>query len=43
MSPAADTGATARDVFDLTEQMIAAVQEKFGFELEREVKLLGDF
>jgi len=39
----ADTGATARDVFDLTIKMIAAVQEKFGFELEREVKLLGDF
>ncbi len=36
-------GATARDVFELTEKMIAAVQEKFGFELEREIKLLGDF
>lgn len=39
----ADTDATARDVFDLTNKMVAAVQEKFGFELEREVKLLGDF
>lgn len=39
----ADPGATAHDVFDLTKKMIAAVQEKFGFELEREVKLLGDF
>ena len=38
-----DTGATARDVFDLMKMMIAAVQEKFGFVLEREVKLLGDF
>ncbi len=35
--------ATARDVFDLTEKMIAAVQEKFGFGLVREIKLLGDF
>jgi len=35
--------ATARDVFDLTEKMIAAVQEKFGFRLVREIKLLGDF
>lgn len=39
----ADTGATARDVFDLAKMMVAAVQEKFGFELEREVKFLGDF
>ncbi len=39
----ADSGATARDVFELTEKMIAAVQEKFGFKLEREIKLLGDF
>jgi len=39
----ADTGASARDVFELTEKMIAAVREKFGFELEREIKLLGDF
>jgi UDP-N-acetylmuramate dehydrogenase len=39
----AEAGATARDVFDLTKMMIAAVQEKFGFELKREVKLLGNF
>ena len=39
----ADTGASARDVFELTEKMVAAVREKFGFELEREIKLLGDF
>ena len=39
----ADPGASARDVFELTEKMIAAVQEKFDFKLEREIKLLGDF
>ena len=39
----ADTGASARDVFELTEKMIAAVQEKFGFELEREITLLVEF
>ena len=39
----ADADATARDVFDLTKMMVAAVQEKFGFKLEREVTLLGDF
>jgi len=39
----AEVDATARDVFDLTEKMIAAVNEKFGFKLEREIKLLGVF
>ena len=39
----ADPGASARDVFDLTEKMVAAVQEKFGFKLEREIRLLGKF
>jgi UDP-N-acetylmuramate dehydrogenase len=39
----ANTGATAHDVFDLSEKMVVAVQEKFGFKLEREIKLLGDF
>ena len=39
----AELDATARDVFDLMEEMIAAVREKFGFKLEREIKLLGDF
>ena len=39
----ADPGASARDVFDLTEKMIAAVQGKFGFKLEREIKLIGGF
>ncbi|RKX33916.1 MAG: UDP-N-acetylenolpyruvoylglucosamine reductase [Verrucomicrobia bacterium] len=39
----AELDATARDVFDLMEEMIAAVREKFNFKLEREIKLLGDF
>ncbi|MEN7972750.1 MAG: UDP-N-acetylmuramate dehydrogenase [Verrucomicrobiota bacterium] len=39
----ADAGASARDVFELTEKMISAVREKFGFELRREIKLLGSF
>jgi len=39
----AELNATARDVFDLMEEMIAAVRKKFGFKLEREIKLLGDF
>ncbi|VGO20152.1 UDP-N-acetylmuramate dehydrogenase [Pontiella sulfatireligans] len=39
----ADPEATAQDVFALTEKMIAAVRERFGFELEREIKLLGEF
>ena len=38
-----DAGATARDVFELSERMAAAVQEKFGFLLEREIRLLGVF
>ncbi|WP_372795778.1 UDP-N-acetylmuramate dehydrogenase [Pontiella sp.] len=37
----AEPDATANDVYLLTEKMIAAVQEKFGFTLEREIKLLG--
>jgi UDP-N-acetylmuramate dehydrogenase len=39
----AEVDASARDVFDLTEKMIAAVDAKFGFRLEREIKLLGKF
>ena len=39
----AEPDATSHDVFELTEKMVAAVQEKFGFELEREIKLLGEF
>ncbi|MDH3981842.1 MAG: UDP-N-acetylmuramate dehydrogenase [Kiritimatiellaceae bacterium] len=39
----ADEGSRASDVFELTEKMISAVEEKFGFRLEREIKLLGQF
>jgi UDP-N-acetylmuramate dehydrogenase len=39
----ADPDATASDVFLLSEKMVAAVRDKFGFELEREIKLLGEF
>jgi len=39
----ADPGATARDIFGLTEKMIAAVDTKFGFKLEREIEILGRF
>ena len=39
----ADPEASASDVFELTEKMIAAVKAKFGFELLREIKLLGKF
>ena len=39
----ADPEATARDVYELSEKMAAAVREKFGFELEREIRLLGAF
>ena len=39
----ADQGSSARDVFTLMELMAGAVEESFGFELEREIRLLGDF
>jgi len=39
----ADPEATASEVFELTEKMISAVREKFGFDLKREIKLLGEF
>lgn len=39
----ADPDATATDVYRLSEKMIAAVREKFGFDLTREIKLLGTF
>lgn len=39
----ADPDASASDVFQLSERMIAAVRDKFGFELMREIQLLGDF
>jgi len=38
-----DTGASSRDVLELMEKMVSAVRERFGFELEREIKLLGRF
>jgi UDP-N-acetylmuramate dehydrogenase len=38
-----DDGATAQAVYDLTLKMAAMVKEKFGIELVREVRLLGDF
>lgn len=39
----ADAGAKASDVYELTEKMISAVESSFGFKLEREIKLLGQF
>ncbi|MDF7806015.1 UDP-N-acetylmuramate dehydrogenase [Pontiellaceae bacterium B12219] len=39
----AEPDARATDVYLLTEKMVNAVEEKFGFKLEREIKLLGDF
>jgi UDP-N-acetylmuramate dehydrogenase len=39
----AEADASAADVYQLTEKMIAAVQDKFGFSLVREIKVIGDF
>ncbi|MFA6172127.1 MAG: UDP-N-acetylmuramate dehydrogenase [Kiritimatiellales bacterium] len=39
----ADPGCTAQDVWELSEKMIAAVKDKFGIELTREVRFLGKF
>lgn len=39
----ADPNATAYDVYRMTERMIAAVEQRFGFRLEREIRLLGAF
>jgi len=39
----AESDATAADVFHLTEKMIDAVRDRFGFRLEREIKLIGRF
>lgn len=39
----ADHGSSACDVFELTEKMIEAVKTHFGFELKREIKVLGKF
>lgn len=38
-----DPGATSKEVYELTLKMAAAVKKKFGFELIREVRLLGMF
>lgn len=38
-----DPTATAQDVYALTEKMMAAVEEQFGFSLYREIRLLGAF
>jgi UDP-N-acetylmuramate dehydrogenase len=39
----ADPGCTAQDVWELCGKMAAAVKEKFGIELVREVRFLGKF
>jgi UDP-N-acetylmuramate dehydrogenase len=39
----ADPQATAQDVFLLSEKMAGAVRDRFGFDLIREIKLLGHF
>lgn len=39
----ADPDATSTDVFELSNRMVDAVRERFGFELVREIKLLGEF
>jgi len=39
----ADPGCTAQDVWELSEKMIHAVKDKFGIELIREVRFIGQF
>ncbi len=39
----ADPGCTAQNVWELSEKMIRAVKDKFGIELIREVRFLGEF
>lgn len=39
----ADPGCTAHDVLQLSQRMAALVREKFGFDLQREVRFVGDF
>ncbi len=39
----ADPGCTAQDVWELSEKMAAAVKDKFGIDLVREVRFLGHF
>jgi UDP-N-acetylenolpyruvoylglucosamine reductase len=38
-----DPGCTAQNVWELSEQMAAAVRNKFGIDLVREVRFLGNF
>jgi len=37
----AEPGCRASDVVELSRQMALAVREKFGLDLEREVKMIG--
>jgi UDP-N-acetylmuramate dehydrogenase len=39
----ADPGCTAADVYELSLRMARSVREKFGFDLQREVRLVGAF
>lgn len=39
----AERGCTASDVLELSRQMAARVKERFGFDLHREVRLLGEW
>lgn len=39
----ADPGCTAADVYALSRQMVALVKDRFGLELQTEVRLLGSF
>lgn len=39
----AERGCTASDVLELSRQMAARVKEQFGFDLQREVRLVGDW
>lgn len=38
-----EKNATAKDIYDLTNEVRAIVEEKFGVTLEREIRLLGEF
>lgn len=38
-----DQNATAADIYNLTEEVIKIVKDKFGVTLEREVRLIGEF
>jgi UDP-N-acetylmuramate dehydrogenase len=38
-----DQNATAADIYNLTEEVIKIVKDKFGVTLEREIRLIGEF